>query len=223
MIAIAIDGPAGAGKSSVARQVAARLGYVYVDTGALYRAIGYYMLCEGIDPANPEQVKTALDSGRISVELVFSDGEQRVLLCGRDVSDKIRTPAVSMAASQVSAIGSVRTFLFELQQKIARENHVIMDGRDIGTVVLPHAQVKIFLTASAQERARRRCLELEAKGAPQPFEEVLRDMEQRDRQDRERAVSPLKQAQDAILVDSSKLTFEQVVEKIIFLIREKLR
>lgn len=222
MIAVAIDGPAGAGKSTVSRKVSSLLGYIYVDTGALYRAVGYHMLRKGIAPEETDRIVKEVQSGDISVEIRFIGGEQHVFLCGEDVNSAIRTPEVSMAASKVSAIGEVRDFLFELQQKLARENNVVMDGRDIGTVVLPHAQVKIFLTASAEERARRRCLELEEKGTPQPFAEVLRDIEQRDEQDRTRAVAPLKQAEDAVLVDSSPLTFEEVVEKIIFIIHQKI-
>ena len=222
MIAVAIDGPAGAGKSTVARRVSSLLNYIYVDTGALYRAVGYYMLRKGIAPEETEKIAAELQSGAVEVDIRFIGGEQHVFLCGEDVNSQIRTPQISMAASKVSAIGAVRTFLLELQRKLARENNVIMDGRDIGTVVLPHAQVKIFLTASAEERARRRCLELCEKGTPQPFPEVLRDIEQRDEQDRTRAIAPLKQAEDAVFVDSSALSFEEVVEKVIFIIHQKI-
>lgn len=219
MIAIAIDGPAGAGKSTIAKQLAKDLGYIYVDTGALYRAVGYYMVNQGIDPGAEDQVVPRLRE--LTAELKYIGGEQRVLVNGEDVTQKIRTPQMSMAASQVSALPAVREFLFELQRKIARENNVIMDGRDIGTVVLPDAQVKIFLTASPEERARRRCEELLQKGEKVLLEEVLADIIQRDYNDSHRAVAPLKQAEDAVLVDTTRLDLEQSVQRLRELVKEK--
>ena len=219
MTAIAIDGPAGAGKSTIAKQLAKDLGYIYVDTGALYRAVGYYMDKQGVDLGAEDQVVPRL--GELTAELKYIDGEQRVLVNGEDVTQKIRTPKMSMAASKVSALPAVRDFLFELQRKIARENDVIMDGRDIGTVVLPDAQVKIYLTASPQERARRRHAELLQKGEKASFEEVLADIVERDYNDSHRAVAPLRQAQDAILVDTSHLDLEKSVERIHQLIKER--
>ncbi|BCI60973.1 (d)CMP kinase [Solibaculum mannosilyticum] len=220
MIAIAIDGPAGAGKSSVARKVAAKLGYIYVDTGALYRTIGYAVLHGGKDPKDAEAVVNLLPS--LKVELAFAEGEQQVLLNGENVSDRIRTPEVSMAASEVSAMPPVREFLFSLQQNMAKTHDVIMDGRDIGTKVLPWAQVKIFLTASPEERARRRYEELVAKGQDVRYEDVLEDMKQRDYNDSHRAVAPLKPAEDAVIVDTTGNTFEQSVELLTNLIKERL-
>lgn len=208
-IAIAIDGPSGAGKSTIARILAGELGYLYVDTGALYRTVGYAALQRGIAPADPQAVGSMLDG--ITVELRHQNGEQRVWLNGEDVSDRIRTPEVSMAASAVSALPSVRQYLFHLQQDTARKQNVIMDGRDIGTVVLPFARVKLFLTASAEDRARRRFLELQEKGVDTTFEDVLRDMKERDYNDSHRAAAPLKAAEDAILLDTSGNTLEQSV------------
>ena len=219
MTAIAIDGPAGAGKSTIAKQLAKDLGYIYVDTGALYRAVGYYLDKQGVDLGAEDQVVPRL--GELTAELKYIDGEQRVLVNGEDVTQKIRTPKMSMAASKVSALPAVRDFLFELQRKIARENDVIMDGRDIGTVVLPDAQVKIYLTASPQERARRRHAELLQKGEKASFEEVLADIVERDYNDSHRAVAPLRQAQDAILVDTTHLDLEKSVERIHQLIKER--
>ena len=216
---VAIDGPAGAGKSTIAKQLAKDLGYIYVDTGALYRAVGYYMDKQGVDLGAEDQVVPRL--GELTAELKYIDGEQRVLVNGEDVTQKIRTPKMSMAASKVSALPAVRDFLFELQRKIARENDVIMDGRDIGTVVLPDAQVKIYLPASPQERARRRHAELLQKGEKASFEEVLADIVERDYNDSHRAVAPLRQAQDAILVDTTHLDLEKSVERIHQLIKER--
>lgn len=220
MFAIAIDGPAGAGKSSAARAAAKKLGFIYVDTGALYRTVGLYMLRQGISLEEKEKIVENLPGAVI--ELRFLSGEQHVFLCGEDVSGEIRTPQVSMAASAVSAIPEVRRFLFDLQLSLAEKNNVLMDGRDIGTVVLPHAQVKIFLTASAQERARRRCLELEQKGQPQPYEKVLEEIQKRDYQDSHRAIAPLVPAEDAILVDTSDCNLEEAVERILQIVYEKL-
>lgn len=217
---VAIDGPAGAGKSTIARAAAKKLGFIYVDTGALYRAIGVYSLRNGLDTENPETVEGTLP--HIQVELQFQDGVQHVLLNGEDVSEEIRTPQASMAASAVSAVPAVRRFLFDLQREIAAKNDCIMDGRDIGTVVLPQAEVKIFLTASPETRAMRRFKELQEKGAPDTYEAVLADLKQRDYNDSHRAVAPLKPAEDSVLVDTSALTLPQSVEKVIEVIKEKL-
>lgn len=207
--AIAIDGPAGAGKSTIAKILAKDLNLIYVDTGALYRALGYGMLTRGIDPADEERVVAALEG--LQVALAHRQGEQRVLLCGEDISDRIRTPEVSMAASRVSAIPAVRAFLLQLQRDMAASQSVVMDGRDIGTVILPQAEVKIFLTASPESRAQRRYLELQEKGIPTTFDEVLADMNKRDYEDSHRASAPLRQAEDAVLADTSELTLEQSV------------
>lgn len=217
---VAIDGPAGAGKSTIARAAAKKLGFIYVDTGALYRAVGVYSLRNGLDTENPETVEGTLP--HIQVELQFQDGVQQVLLNGEDVSEEIRTPQASMAASAVSAVPAVRQFLFDLQREIAAKNDCIMDGRDIGTVVLPQAEVKIFLTASPETRAMRRFKELQGKGAPDTYEAVLADLKQRDYNDSHRAVAPLKPAEDSVLVDTSALTLSQSVEKVIEVIKEKL-
>ena len=205
MISVAIDGPSGAGKSTIARKVAGELGFLYIDTGALYRSIGYYVLEQGRDPRNPEDVEKSLPD--IRLELRHAEGVQRVYLNGADVSDAIRTPAVSMAASQVSAVPAVRAFLLELQRSMARENNVIMDGRDIGTVVLPDAALKIFLTADPEDRARRRYEELAAKGEDVTYEEVLKDVIQRDYNDTHRDIAPLKMCRDSVKVDTSKWTW----------------
>ena len=210
LISIAIDGPSGAGKSTIARILAKKLGYLYVDTGALYRTVGYAVLQKGIDPKNTEEVEALLP--KITVSMGYVNGEQHVFLNGEDVNDLIRTPEVSMAASATSAMPPVRRFLFRLQQDTARENSVIMDGRDIGTVVLPFASVKIFLTASAENRAQRRFLELREKGMDVVYEDVLADMKERDYNDSHRAAAPLKPADDAVLVDTSDNTLEESVE-----------
>ena len=219
MVNIAIDGPAGAGKSTVARGAAKELGYIYVDTGALYRTVALYVLQNGHNVHDPERVKAALAD--IRIELKFVGGVQRVYLNGQDVSEEIRTPEVSMGASAVAALPCVREFLFEQQRRIAREKDCIMDGRDIGTVVLPDAQVKVFLTASAEERARRRYRELLEKGEDISFEEVLRDVQERDYNDSHRAVAPLKQAEDAVLLDTTALDFVQSEDALLHIIRER--
>ena len=218
MLNVAIDGPAGAGKSSVAREVAARHGMLYLDTGALYRAVGLRALESGADTRDEAAVEALLPETKI--ELRFIDGEQRVLLCGRDVSDEIRTQAVSMAASDVSAMPAVRGFLLALQRDIAAENDCVMDGRDIGTVILPNADVKIFLTASAEERARRRVAQLAEKGIEADYETVVEEIKRRDENDSTRDISPLKPAEDACVVDSTDMTFEQVVSFISGMIGE---
>ncbi len=221
MINIAIDGPAGAGKSTIAKLAAKELNFIYVDTGALYRAVGYYVLNKNIEPKDEKKVSEILNE--IDVTLKFVDGEQRVFLNGEDVSAKIRTPEMSMAASAVSAHPAVRKFLFEAQQKLARENNVIMDGRDIGTVVLPNADVKIFLTASPEDRARRRYDELILKGQDVKYEDVLEDVITRDYNDSHRAVAPLKQADDAILLDTTGNELETSIELVISTIKENLK
>lgn len=221
MIAIAIDGPAGAGKSTIARRAAKKLGFVYVDTGALYRAVGLFVLRAGIAPSDEEQVCGALDTAEVSIR--YRNGEQRVFLCGDDVTDAIRSPEVSMAASAVSAIPAVRKFLLSLQRGIARENDVVMDGRDIGTVILPDAQVKIFLTASPEDRARRRYEEMLSAGRPAVYEEVLKDLKQRDYQDTHRSEAPLVPAQDAVLVDTTGNTLEQSVAQLTSIVKKQLK
>lgn len=220
MINVAIDGPAGAGKSTIARTAAQTLGYIYVDTGALYRAVGVYSLRRGFDTKNADTVADTLSD--ICVELKFIGGVQHVFLNGEDVSEEIRTPEASMAASDVSAVPAVRQFLFDLQRTIAKQNDCIMDGRDIGTVVLPDAQVKIFLTASPEARAERRYKELQAKGARDTYETVLADLKQRDYNDSHRAVAPLKPAGDSVLVDTTALNLEASVEKVIAVIQERI-
>lgn len=215
-INIAIDGPAGAGKSTIAKMVSAEMGYIYVDTGALYRTIALYLTENNIADEDIEESLVNAD-----VSLKFIDGAQRVYLGDRDVSGLIRTPKISMSASRTSAIPAVRAHLFELQQKIARENNVIMDGRDIGTVVLPNADVKIFLTATAEERANRRYKELSEKPDCPSYDEILQDIIQRDYQDMHRETAPLKQAEDAVLVDSTNLTLEQSAARITEIIRER--
>ncbi len=217
-INIAIDGPSGAGKSSISKAIAKELGFIHVDTGAMYRAIGLYAIQN--DCTAPEQITKKLSE--IEIELKFIGGVQRVLLCGEDVSDYIRSPEVSMAASKISAVPEVRKHLLDLQKKIAAENNIIMDGRDIGTVVLPHADLKIFLTASVEERASRRYLELREKPDCPPYEEILKDIQQRDYNDMHRKTAPLCQAEDAVLVDSSDMGFHEVVEHLTALIKEKL-
>ena len=219
-ISIAIDGPSGAGKSTLAKSLAARLGYLYVDTGAIYRTIGYYAFSNGIDPKDEAAVVASLPE--IRVEMSYGDdGLQHMLLNGVDVTKEIRLPEISMYASAVSAHPAVRAFLLEMQRQLARTNNVIMDGRDIGTVVLPDAKVKVYLTASSAERARRRCLELEQRGTPEPFEKVLKEIEERDWNDSHRAVAPLRQAEDAVLLDTTELNFEQSEEALLKIIEEK--
>lgn len=215
---IAIDGPAGAGKSTIARRAAAEMGFIYVDTGALYRSVAYYCITNGADLNVPESIEKLLPG--ITPELRFIDGVQHVFVNGSDVSDKIRTPEVSMAASKVSAIPAVRAFLFDLQQKIARENDIIMDGRDIGTVVLPNAQLKIFLTASPEARADRRFAELKNKENAPSYEKVLADIIKRDHDDSTRAIAPLKQAEDAVLLDTTSLDLEQSVKAVMDLVKK---
>ena len=208
---IAIDGPSGAGKSTLARAVAGKFGFLYVDTGAIYRTVGLSALRAGVDPKDPAAVTALLPETR--VELAHADdGLQHMYLNGEDVTEQIRTPEVSMAASAVAAYASVRAFLMDAQRDLAKAHNVVMDGRDIGTVVLPDADVKIFLTASAQERAWRRTLELSKRGTPKPYEEVLAELEARDRDDANRTEAPLRQAADAVRLDNTQLTFQETVD-----------
>ena len=221
VINVAIDGPGGAGKSTSARAAAKELGYIYVDTGALYRAVGVNALRNNVDTKDFSAVAASLEG--ISVDLVFENGEQKVLLNGEDVSTEIRTPPASMAASDVSAVPEVRAFLFDLQRDIASRNSCIMDGRDIGTVVLPQAQVKIFLTASAEERAQRRYKELQAKGSTVSYQSVLDELIERDYNDSHREIAPLKPAEDSVVLDTTGVSLEKQVEKIINIIKEKIQ
>ena len=220
MYQIAIDGPSGAGKSTLAKAVAKKLGIVYVDPGALYRTVGYFVRQAETDPKDADAVAALLPA--IDIKVRYENGTQRVYLCGEDLGDRIRTPEMSLYASAVSAIPAVRTFLLETQKEIARENSVIMDGRDIGTVILPDAEVKIFLTASPEARARRRTQELADKGMPDTYENVLADMLRRDEQDRSRDVAPAIAAPDAVHFDNSYDGFEEAVEAMLALIREGL-
>lgn len=207
MISVAIDGPSGAGKSTLAKRLAKELGYLYVDTGAMYRSIGLFALRQGVDPKDEAAVTALLP--QIQIELRYVNGAQRVLLCGEDVSEAIRAEEVGMATSAVSAHPPVRAFLLELQRGMARTHDILMDGRDIGTVILPNASVKIFLTTSAEARATRRFRELQEKGVDTDFETVLEDIRRRDYQDSHRATAPLRQAEDAVLVDTSEMDLEE--------------
>ncbi len=218
-IAVAIDGPVGAGKSSIARQAAKTLDFIYVDTGAMYRGIGLYAVRKGVITTDAEAVKALLPE--ISLDIKIIDGTQRVFLNGEDVSDDIRLPEISMAASNVSAIPEVRAFLLDLQRSFAKANNVIMDGRDIGTVILPDAKVKIYLTAAAEVRAKRRYDELIAKGQDVKYEDVLSDLNQRDYNDMHRETAPLKVADDAVVADTTELDFEQSCAFIVKIIKEK--
>lgn len=213
MLSIALDGPVGAGKTTIARELARRLNFLYVDTGALYRSIGKYILEQGGDPSSPEDVVPHLHD--ISIQLRYNNqNQQRVYLNHVDVSDEIRTPRISMAAAQVAAIPEVRGFLLSLQQEIAEKNNVVMDGRDIGTTILPNASFKVFLTASVEERAERRYKELKEKGDSSTYEQVLEDLKKRDYDDSHRAASPLSQARDAVLVDTTGLSLDDSIDKL---------
>ena len=220
MVSVAIDGPAGAGKSTLARRLAAELGYIYVDTGAMFRTIGLYALRAGQDPKDNEAVNALLPE--ISLKFAFIGGEQHIYLNGEDVSTAIRTEEVGMAASAVGANPEVRAFLLGMQRDMAKTQDVLMDGRDIGTVVLPDATVKIFLTASPEARATRRWKEYQQKGVEVSYEEVLADVRQRDYQDTHRAAAPLRQADDAQLLDTSEMNFEQSLEAMKKMIVEKV-
>ncbi len=220
-IAVAIDGPVGAGKSSIAREAAKRLGFIYCDTGALYRSVGLYCHRNSVDLNNAADIAAQLD--KIKPEIRLIDGIQHVFLNGEDVSEEIRLPEISMAASAVASVPAVRTALLDLQRDTAAKRSAIMDGRDIGTVVLPNADVKIFLTAKPEIRAKRRFDELIAKGGNVKFEDVLRELNERDYADMHRETAPLRQAEDAVLADTSELDFEQSVELICGIIREKIK
>lgn len=221
VINVAIDGPAGAGKSTISRKAAAELGYIYIDTGALYRTVGLNAMRKGADLQDDDAIIATLTDD-LKVELRFIDGEQRMFLNDEDVSAEIRTPEASMAASRVSAVPKVRQYLFDLQLNLAKNNSCIMDGRDIGTVVLPDADVKIFLTASPEARAKRRYKELIEKGMQASYEDVLADMIKRDYDDSHRAIAPLKQADDAILCDTSEIDLQQSIDLIIRTIKENI-
>lgn len=219
-ISVAIDGPSGAGKSTLAKSISKTLNYLYVDTGAIYRTIGCAVQRKGIDPKDAAAVTALLPE--LDIRLTYgADGLQHMLLNGEDVTEQIRLPEISMYASAVSAHPAVRAHLLEMQRALARSNNVVMDGRDIGTVVLPDAAVKIFLTATVEERARRRCRELEQRGIPEPFDKVLSEMRQRDYDDSHRAAAPLKQAEDAVLLDTTDLDFQGSEQALLDLIRER--
>lgn len=220
MINIAIDGPAGAGKSTIAKKVAAEKNYIYVDTGAMYRAMALYLFRLGVDPDDAAAISRNCVGADITIE--YRDGVQVVLLDGENVNDFLRTPEVSDMASRTSVNGDVRNKLMELQQELARRQNVVMDGRDIGTVVLPNAQVKIFLTASVTVRAKRRFLELMEKTGTANLEEIEAQIRERDHRDMTRPIAPLKQADDAVLVDTSDMTIDEVVDKILSIIDEKI-
>ncbi|MGN0469519.1 MAG: (d)CMP kinase [Acutalibacteraceae bacterium] len=220
MIAVAIDGPAGAGKSTIARAVADELGFIYVDTGALYRTIGLSCVENNIDISDTDAVVSVLP--QTDIRIVFLNGEQRVLLNDKDVSEKIRTEQISMAASTVSAIPKVREFLLDLQRGFAKTDNVIMDGRDIGTVVLPNAQVKIFLTASPEKRAERRMKQLAEKNIDAEYDDILSDIIKRDYNDSHRKTAPLKPAENSVIIDTTTLTLEQSIKKIADTVKEKI-
>ena len=218
---IAVDGPSGAGKSSLAKAIAAELHILYVDTGAIYRTIGCYARRKGVEAADTEAVIALLPEVEIGMRY-DAQGLQHMLLHGEDVTEEIRLPEMSLYASAVSAIPEVRVFLLEMQRDFARKSSVIMDGRDIGTVVLPHADVKIFLKADVEVRARRREIELQERGTPRPYEQVLEEMRQRDYNDTHRSAAPLRAAEDAVIVDTSSLDFQQSKERLLEIIREKV-
>lgn len=220
-IAVAIDGPSGAGKSSIARAAARELGFVYVDTGAIYRTAACGMNRRGIAPEDAAAVEAALPETAVSIQY-GADGLQRMYLNGEDVTDAIRLPEVSMLASRLSALPAVRAFLLDMQRDMAARHSVIMDGRDIGTVVLPRADVKIFLTASVEDRARRRYQELCQRGTAKDFDQLLREIEQRDYNDTHRAAAPLRPAEDAVVLDTTGNTFQQSLRQILDIIRERI-
>lgn len=220
-IQIAIDGPAGAGKSTISKTLAKELGYMYIDTGALYRTVGLHVYRKNIGLKETERMPGALSD--MQVEMKYVDGQQHVLLCGEDVTGLIRTPEMSMYASAVSAVPQVRQALLDMQRQLAQTYDVIMDGRDIGTVVLPQAQIKIFLTATPEDRAQRRYLELQKKDPSIRFEDVLADLIERDHNDSTRAIAPLRPAEDAILVDTTGCTLEQAVQKMLDVVKERLQ
>ena len=218
---VAIDGPSGAGKSTLARRVAERLGFRYVDTGAIYRAVGYHMALMGVGPRDKDGITRFIDD--VNIQIVYADdGIQHMILNGRDITDGIRTPEMSAYASGVSALPCVRDYLLDMQRSLARTNNVIMDGRDIGTVVLPQADVKIFLTASAEVRAQRRYAELISRGENVTLDKVLADMRQRDKQDSTRAIAPLRCAEDAVRLDTSEMNLDEAEAAILKIVRGKL-
>lgn len=220
-ISVAIDGPAGAGKSTIARRLAAELGYRYVDTGAIYRTVAYFMDLWGVSPKDVDGVNRYIDE--LTVEIEYDeDGLQHMIMNGMDVTKDIRTPDISRKASLISAHACVRDMLLDMQRELAEQNNVVMDGRDIGTVVLPHATVKIFLTASPEVRAKRRCDELSAKGQKVDYNKVLKDIQQRDYQDTHREIAPLKMSRDSIKVDTSDMTIEEVLEKLKEIVVQKV-
>lgn len=220
-ISVAIDGPAGAGKSTIARRLAAELGYRYVDTGAIYRTVAYFMDLWGVSPKDVDGVNRYIDE--LTVEIKYDeDGLQHMMMNGMDVTKDIRTPDISQKASLISAHACVRDMLLDMQRELAEQNNVVMDGRDIGTVVLPHATVKIFLTASPEVRAKRRCDELSAKGQKVDYNKVLKDIQQRDYQDTHREIAPLKMSRDSIKVDTSDMTIEEVLEKLKEIVVQKV-
>ncbi len=221
-VSIAIDGPAGAGKSTIARKIAKELGYYYVDTGAIYRTVAYFMDLLGVSPKDVDGVERYIDELTIGIEY-DEDGLQHMIMNGMDVSGDIRTQDISQKASLISAHGVVRGVLLDMQREVAEQHKGVMDGRDIGTVVLPDADVKIFLTASAEVRAKRRTDELLAKGQSANFEQILKEIQQRDYQDTHREIAPLKMARDSIKVDTSDLTIEQVVDTIRNIVLEKVK
>ena len=220
-ISVAIDGPAGAGKSTIARRLAAELGYRYVDTGAIYRTVAYFMDLWGVSPKDVDGVNRYIDE--LTVEIEYDeDGLQHMMMNGMDVTKDIRTPDISQKASLISAHACVRDMLLDMQRELAEQHNVVMDGRDIGTVVLPHATVKIFLTASPEVRAKRRCDELSAKGQKVDYNKVLKDIQQRDYQDTHREIAPLKMSRDCIKVDTSDMTIEEVLEKLKEIVAQKV-
>ena len=220
-ISVAIDGPDGAGKSTIARRLAAELGYRYVDTGAIYRTVAYFMDLWGVSPKDVDGVNRYIDE--LTVEIEYDeDGLQHMIMNGMDVTKDIRTPDISQKASLISAHACVRDMLLDMQRELAEQNNVVMDGRDIGTVVLPHATVKIFLTASPEVRAKRRCDELSAKGQKVDYNKVLKDIQQRDYQDTHREIAPLKMSRDSIKVDTSDMTIEEVLEKLKEIVAQKV-
>ena len=216
---VAIDGPAGAGKSTIAKLVAKEKGYIYVDTGAMYRGLAIHFLNKGVNPDDREAVAEACRDAEVSIG--YEDGVQQIYLNGENVTSMLRTEEVGNMASRTSAIPQVREKLLKLQRSLAREKDVIMDGRDIGTNILPEAQLKIFLTASTEKRADRRYRELQEKGEPADFEKIRRDIEERDNRDRNRKTAPLRQAPDAVLVDTTDMDIDQVTERILELYRER--
>lgn len=220
-VSVAIDGPAGAGKSTIARRLAEELGYRYVDTGAIYRTVAYFMDLWGVSPKDVDGVNRYIDELTVAIEY-DQEGAQHMLMNGMDVTEDIRTQDISQKASLISAHACVRDMLLDMQREIAEKHNVIMDGRDIGTVVLPKATVKIFLTASAEIRAKRRCEQLTEKGQHANYEKVLKEIQQRDYQDTHREIAPLKMARDSIKVDTSDMSIEQVVEKIKTIVSEKV-